>query len=401
MSALHNAICNNRLRQIRLLIKVGINVNLPDKEGRTPLMLVCFLDDERKRNSLTKLLLARGGKIDLKDSCGRSVLTYACISGNDFLVNKILEHTDMDVNGKDRDGNTCLMYAAINGHPKVILLLLEHMKAYGLNVDIRNCKGFTAYLLALKHGNIQCANILKEDGKASVNIFDLEKFWTGDKWVKSYYARRLDIESGGALSKIGGRAQSTKPGLLRREMISTPVQRSKSAPTERSKYINSGHLILQYSALNNGAKAKTSYGLGYYNQSSEKLSQRPSTYRHRGPLTSISERPVSSSSVDSLDIESNGDSRTSSEDEIEQIVKSQRPVSQKSELAMIFEQYSFNQVPVPKAASLKARLSGRKSPNIRGRRNQRKNVLTTTLRGTLKADKVFKSAAHAHDSLHA
>ena len=413
MSALHTAIQHNRLQQIRLLLDVGINVNLRDKQGRTPLMMVCFFDNKHTRKTVTQLLLAYGADVDAKDNCGKTVLTHACICGNDFLADVILKHTDMDLNCTDEEGNSCLMHAAINGHPKVIRLLLKYVKTYGLSVDIRNNKGFTAYLLALKHGNFHCAKILKEEGNASVNIFDFERYWTGEKWAQSYHAQRPESNGGYTSSNCRGRrAQSTKPTLLRREVLSTPIRRPKSTPptfksytqceTDRKALTVKANLPLiteECKISSSSRSAKHKGGQVEYHRlnrpNTTKIHQPsdlidikmknkkcPSASRCKQSFTSITERswinPCDQKTCTINFLESVGEeswnetthrsdsereSDSSSEEDIEESQGNRRPVSQRYELITLFEQYSLSQVPIPKAASGHRRIFRKISQN--------------------------------------
>jgi hypothetical protein len=65
-----------------------------------------------------------------------------------------------DVNSKGKNGNTALIVASLNGHKHVVEILLLN----GADVNIRNRTGITALGGAVKMGNVEIAQLLKEAG---------------------------------------------------------------------------------------------------------------------------------------------------------------------------------------------------------------------------------------------
>ena len=67
MAALVKAIEQKRFKQARLLLQLGDNVNQQEKSsGKTPLLAVCFLEDENMACCITKTLLHRGATFACK-----------------------------------------------------------------------------------------------------------------------------------------------------------------------------------------------------------------------------------------------------------------------------------------------------------------------------------------------
>lgn len=193
MSSLHVAILNERLQQIQIFLAVGMKVNTKDELGRTPLMIACFMTNKRKRQIVCQLLLDHGADVEVRDKFKRTLLMYACATRNEYLLDRLLQHTDADLNTFDLDGNTCLMYAAIEGDVQMTQKILEPLIMYEIDLDVRNRRGLTAYLLALKNGNVECAKLLQQSG-ASAQISDTENHWKGDKWLESHYLLRNSRE---------------------------------------------------------------------------------------------------------------------------------------------------------------------------------------------------------------
>lgn len=97
-------------REIRLLVPYGLDLNLPDVDGKTVLMEAAHLDYTR-------------------------------------LARYVLKH-GADVNVCDREGRTALIIAVVQRHTWLVRLLLEH----GANCNVRDAGGYTALSLAIQSG---------------------------------------------------------------------------------------------------------------------------------------------------------------------------------------------------------------------------------------------------------
>jgi len=196
MSALNVAIRQKRFTQVKLLLDIGIDINKKDSEMRTPLMQLCFLDDETKAAKYAKLFLERGAKVGLKDKDGVTALSHACKLGQEQLVSIMLEEaSDFDLNAQDKQGNTALHYAAMSGNFVVLNLLLSKLKRFKLSVDKLNIKGETPLIIASKSGNFFCARILVSEGKASKGARDYVEFKTAEEWGRTKESLRSASKS--------------------------------------------------------------------------------------------------------------------------------------------------------------------------------------------------------------
>ena len=175
MTALTRAINQGHWRQAKLLIDAGSDVNWRGKNNRTPLMEVCFLDNEDKATSLGKMLLENGARLGLRDDSGLMAVSYSILLKRDRLFHLFTECVDFDLNSTDHEGNTALFHAVTVGNVQVTQSLVAKLRHYGLTVDTFNLKGETPLLHALKLGHLECANILIEDGNASMEIRDVEQ----------------------------------------------------------------------------------------------------------------------------------------------------------------------------------------------------------------------------------
>ena len=196
MAALNVAIREKRFTQVKLLLDIGVDVNKRDSEMRTALMQLCFLEDEVKAAKYTKILLARGAKVSLKDKNGLTALSHACKRGQEQLVSIMLEEaSDFDLNAQDKEGNTALHYAAMSDNFVVLNLLLNKLKRFKLSVDKMNKKGETPLIVASKSGNFFCARILVSEGKASKGARDNVEFKTAEEWGRTKESLRSASKS--------------------------------------------------------------------------------------------------------------------------------------------------------------------------------------------------------------
>lgn len=188
-TALHQAVLDCRLHQVRLLVsKHGANVNCKDLNGRTPLMLACLIEAEYGIK-MAKILIKAGALLNLRDGLGRTALTYACMNGREFIVRKILSEDMVNINEPDNDGNTPLHHAASSGKPQITEFLVESFVKFGLDIDTRNNLGYTGLLVACKNGFAVSAYYILERGKSSPTLRDNEFFYNASDWLQ----RSMDL----------------------------------------------------------------------------------------------------------------------------------------------------------------------------------------------------------------
>lgn len=114
------------------LINRGINVSIQDSNGRTILHSLCKnstdkiqIDFLKMRNLIQELIDKRGLDINLKDNLGFTPIMYACEYGNCDLL-EILLNFNGDINVVNNEGVTCMLLAIVNGSKNVVEFLLKH-----------------------------------------------------------------------------------------------------------------------------------------------------------------------------------------------------------------------------------------------------------------------------------
>ena len=180
------------LSSIKTLIKLGVDVNAPDKYNeykKTQLMRVAQggeeISEEEKRlcgndcrhaatpgtkelEEITKIIWDAGASksINAVDSDGWTALMYASEYGNLDMVNRLLA-ANAKVNMVNKGGGTALMIASNNGKNDIVKLLI----AKGANVNAIDINGTTALMYAAMNGDTDIVKNLLAAG-ANINTQD-------------------------------------------------------------------------------------------------------------------------------------------------------------------------------------------------------------------------------------
>jgi uncharacterized protein len=103
------------------LIDKGVNINVQDAKGWTPLMFAVSSADTK----LIKLLLAKGADANVATNKGWTPLMKACVH-NHVDTMELLMHRGADLNAKNAEGKTALILAIDKGHKDVVKVLISH-----------------------------------------------------------------------------------------------------------------------------------------------------------------------------------------------------------------------------------------------------------------------------------
>ncbi len=167
ITALHVAVQRGNAEIVRLLIKRGARVNIPDNAGDTPLHAMALNYNYRENHEqIIDILLRAGADINRKNNRGRTPLHKAAIYNERTVVRDLLKY-HAALNLQDDDGNTALnlavrnlqRYSSWRPYREVITMLLR----YGADINIKNKVGKSAADIARESKDDDLMRLLKID----------------------------------------------------------------------------------------------------------------------------------------------------------------------------------------------------------------------------------------------
>ena len=141
---LTRAIGNQNLPVVRVLLEMGVDVNAPEEQGRTP--LVSALGGTSWQ--VIDFLLSHGANPNATDKDGRTMLWHAADAYNTAGIRLLARH-GARIDAQDASGQTALMHAA----ERCLSWNIEALVEAGANPLLRDAKGRTAADLRLPPGD--------------------------------------------------------------------------------------------------------------------------------------------------------------------------------------------------------------------------------------------------------
>jgi len=214
--------CKNEhnLKFIKLLIEKGADVNVKDKDGKTPLFYACknkngfeiaklliekgadinikggydeetlikYALENENGSKIVKLLIEKGADVNVKyDYDKKTLLHTACKNKNGFENVKYLIEKGADVNVKDKDGKTSLFYACKN---KNGFEIAKYLIQKGADVNVKDKDNNTLLMYASYYADVNFVKLLVSKGAdyKNVSVFYPES-WNKD----TFYGNLISI----------------------------------------------------------------------------------------------------------------------------------------------------------------------------------------------------------------
>lgn len=102
------------------LLKTRYDLDLKNSDGRTPLSWAA----ENGHEAAVRLLVEKGADLESKDRSGQAPLLWAAKNGHEAVV-RLLVEKGAELESKDKSGRTPLSWAVRYGHEAVVRLLVE------------------------------------------------------------------------------------------------------------------------------------------------------------------------------------------------------------------------------------------------------------------------------------
>ncbi|XP_058536082.1 ankyrin repeat domain-containing protein 55 [Ochotona princeps] len=165
---LMHAVSGRQVDTVKLLLKMGANINMQDAYGRTSLCLATYLGWLEGCVSL----LRNGAKHNIPDKNGRLPLHAATAEPDVRLLTVLLQQSSLsEINHQDNEGMTPLHWAAFHNRPQHTQMLLKK----GADPTLVDKDFKTALHWAVQSGNrILCSIILSHPQGPSIVNYDDE-----------------------------------------------------------------------------------------------------------------------------------------------------------------------------------------------------------------------------------
>jgi cytohesin len=163
--ALHWAALQNQVDSINTLLDRGMEVDIRNGEGRTPLMTAAAFGSLEA----AEFLIARGADPMAQDSQNADTpLHFAALAGRIEMAKLLLAHDAKIDAGSSPAEATPLHYAAVYGQMRMVAFLVEN----GADPNVRDVKGLTPFQYASLRNRRPVMELLASLGARPDTIFD-------------------------------------------------------------------------------------------------------------------------------------------------------------------------------------------------------------------------------------
>ncbi|MFC1793591.1 ankyrin repeat domain-containing protein [Planctomycetota bacterium] len=149
----HLAACLGDLDRVKSFVKEGVDVDVKDEAGWTPLCWAASTAEEE----VAEFLIGKGAAIDARTNNNRTPLHQAATAGAAKLTSLLISK-GADSNARDDGNGTPLHSAAAGGHKDVVQLLLKS----GADVNAQNNRNRTPLDLAVSERHSEIVELLRK-----------------------------------------------------------------------------------------------------------------------------------------------------------------------------------------------------------------------------------------------
>eukprot|EP00039_Didymoeca_costata_P014863 m.245744 g.245744 ORF g.245744 m.245744 type:complete len:854 (-) comp16109_c3_seq10:48-2609(-) len=162
-TALHHAVGSGYRKFMAVLLKRGVNIEVPNKGGLTPLLYACGIG----RSSEIRTLLEHGANIEAKAEDGSTCLHISAMRGYlDIMRLLFALRPKLSVDSVDNQGSTALHNAARGNSVEMVRLLIS----FGSKISaVTQEMGATPLIVAAQAGRAKNIELLLDEG-ADLNV---------------------------------------------------------------------------------------------------------------------------------------------------------------------------------------------------------------------------------------
>lgn len=142
-------------RAFELFMQAGVDIDMRNDVGWTPLMVSAFMGSEAS----AKMVLEAGADVHARDNLGYGPMHWAAYQGYPAVI-ELLIAKGGDVNVKSDKGLTPLLQAAARGHAETVKLLIKR----GAFVNQPDKEGWIPLHKAVANGHLETVKLLLSAG---------------------------------------------------------------------------------------------------------------------------------------------------------------------------------------------------------------------------------------------
>ena len=213
---LHRAVGAGRVNIVKVLLKLGADVNARDIHGSVPLHRAALVGCA----PVLKELVHNGAELDARDHWGHTALCLAARCGHLDVVTELLTN-GANLEARDTEGYTPLILAAVCQHLGVVQELMSN----GADLEARTQWGYTALSLVAAEGNFDVVKKLVLCG-AELDVRDYSSFtplirsarhgYLHDVHALVYLGAELEARDSEGCTSLIHAAKSTNTDIIER-----------------------------------------------------------------------------------------------------------------------------------------------------------------------------------------
>ena len=183
--AIFQAVADCRFKQMELLHRCGVSMEVRNFNGETLLIASLFIINEKCRKRFFGYFLRNDvDPLQRDDVLDRNALSWACYLGRKAQVEALIALGEVDLLEKDATGSIALHLAVQSNNLEVARVIIQTMCKYRLCLDVHDGEGLTPYMVAKKLGLQDMAELLLVEGEVNPSKFDDKLFLTAEEWAE-------------------------------------------------------------------------------------------------------------------------------------------------------------------------------------------------------------------------
>ncbi len=152
---------NGHLNIVQFLVDKGADINIKSNQGFTPL----YVAAHNGHLNIVQFLVDKGANINIKSNKGSTPLFVAAHNGHLNIVQFLVDN-DADINIRTPDDRTPLYVAAHNGHLNIVQFLVDRG---AITTFINNTNGKTALDIAREQNHTDIIRLLEHKDREDVS----------------------------------------------------------------------------------------------------------------------------------------------------------------------------------------------------------------------------------------